>query len=191
MRHLSGAVESHKPFHSSILRTARAIFAMIGEKLDDPKNCKSWNLEKYHEKKLRELYDKRLAEPSDVDVDSFFVRCGSVKAAVVLRLAAKEILVEVRKLPAPLRLKLIQSFDSLSLHSQISEWINRFERSIRFATETAKSDSLEQRDKSRKKRELGLQHRTCVLNEISLTLNRDRDQSRCDIKQQKAGAITE
>jgi hypothetical protein len=112
-----------------IEESARATLNAIGEKLDDPLNFTSWNPDPYHQKRLREP-GQDLHEP-----DAFFSRHAKTRARVILRLSSKEILTRVRRLSHPLRLKLIDIFESQHLHPQIDAWIERYDRSLQFATE--------------------------------------------------------
>jgi hypothetical protein len=100
----------------------RATLKTIAATLDDPQTVKSWNLEKYHE--------KRLEDPGGGpnEPDFFFRQHGSSKSRVILRLAAKDILGRVRRLPSGPRTKLIGIFDSLPLHRQINDWVTRYDR---------------------------------------------------------------
>lgn len=112
----------------------------IAETLDDPRTVKSWNLDRYHEKRLEDPG----GDPNEPDF--FFRQYGSSKSRVILRLAAKDILARVRRLPSGPRTKLIGIFDSLPLHRQINDWVTRYDRRRWLAGETQKVSLESQRE---------------------------------------------
>ncbi|KAG9231373.1 hypothetical protein BJ875DRAFT_444151 [Amylocarpus encephaloides] len=101
--------------------TAQETLNEIGETLDQ--SVKSWNLDPYHQSRLREP-DCDLLQP-----DCFFSHHVDTKSRVILRLTAKNIeLARVRRLPDPERKQLVGIFDKLPLHRQISDWIERWDK---------------------------------------------------------------
>jgi hypothetical protein len=121
---ISGAIELVE-----IEESARATLDAIRKELDHPQNYKSWNPDSYHQRRLREP-GKDLHEP-----DAFFSGHAKTRARLILRLSSKEILHRVRRLSHPLRLKLIDTFQSEDLHPQIAAWIDRYDRSLQFTAD--------------------------------------------------------
>ena len=126
-----------------IEETARAKLNEIRDKLDT--SIKSWDLDPYHQGRLRAPGDD-LHNP-----DCFFSRHALTKPRVILRLTAKEVLVQVKRLPTGHRKKLIGIFDTLPLHHQINDWIERWDR-VAAASEAPEQETPQG---DRKKRQRG------------------------------------
>jgi hypothetical protein len=125
-----------------IEETAKEILNKIRDKLDT--SVKSWDLEPYHQGRLR-VPGEDLHTP-----DCFFSRHASTKPRVILRLTSKEILVRVKRLPTEYRKKVISIFDTLPLHRQINDWIERWDR---VAGEALRQEAHQEGD--RRKRQCG------------------------------------
>jgi len=161
----------------------RATLKTIAATLDDPQTVKSWNLEKYHE--------KRLEDPGGGpnEPDFFFRQHGSSKSRVILRLAAKDILGRVRRLPSGPRTKLIGIFDSLPLHRQINDWVTRYDRR-RWTQRVSLESQGESGNGDRRKRQHGLRHVPLHAQCVSLTLGRDWTRTKCHIETTKTNKTT-
>jgi hypothetical protein len=105
---------------------ARHELKRIREEIDN--NVKSWTLEFYH----RKVLETPSHTPKPDTPDAFFGRHAGTKPRLILRLTGKVILHKVRELlSAPRLLKhLISTFDGQDLHSQIEDYIRRWDKNI-------------------------------------------------------------
>jgi hypothetical protein len=107
---------------------ARNELKKIGEAVD--KSVKSWNLDAYH----REILLKPSYTTNPDTPDAFFSRHAGTKPRLILRLTGKVILYKVKQLLSTPSLvqTLISDFDKENLHSQIKDYIERWDKNIQF-----------------------------------------------------------
>ena len=112
----------------------RKILDDLKQALDDPKRVKNWDLQKYHVQRLSKVGTDRKSP------DGFFRHFGTTKSRVILRLAAKDVLQRVQQLPDKQRTKLITTYDSLPLHRQIDDRVQRSDQRIKLEGQTQSFD---------------------------------------------------
>jgi hypothetical protein len=146
---------------ADIVETSRAALETLQVTLNDPERVDPWSPSKYDSNKLIKL-DLDLIDP-----DFYFSKHATPKARVLFRITAsisKEIYFRVRRLDDQDRLKLCTMYDSKdyfdpeNYHKEISEWIERFAKSLEVTKTAGPSTQKEPRKAIPKKRKQGLQH---------------------------------